>query len=297
MPDFTVIVPLHNKAQTIARTLRSIAEQDLPVREIIVVDDCSTDGSAEIVADLGMPNVRVLRRDTPGPGGYPARNLGVENAQTEWVGFLDADDEWLPIHTAKAAEIIRAHPEVNTIFFGREITKRGGTRRITAPEAKIYTFSELARIFGAQNIFHINSMVIRRTSFLATGGFRTDRGWRRGGDSELFLRLIREAGPVFVSPEITTLYDMNFSDVVNNAKNYATEHPVHRTIDAWVRAGDLPPGVAADLKRMANRKVMEWIREMPKGMLGTKLGLMRRMYPGVMKAGEMARIGKSLLRG
>ena len=291
MPDFTAIIPLHNKAQTIERSLRSITAQTLAPTEIVIVDDVSTDGSPDIAQSLGLPNLKLVHRDTPGPGGYPARNLGVETAQTEWVGFLDADDEWLPDHLEAAAEIIAKNPEVNTIFSGRRIQRDGkGTREIVVPEARVYSFGELLDIFADRNVFHVNSLIIRRETFLKTGGFRTDRGWKRGGDSELFLRLTRDGAPVYMTPRITTLYDMNFSDVVTNTKNYQGEHPTHRTLREMMVEN---PEEALRLKRVANAKVVEWIRQMPNSILRQKLGMLSQSYPLLMPLGGWARILRS----
>lgn len=295
MPRFSAIVPLHNKRRTIERTLRSIAGQTRAIDEIVVVDDASTDGSAEAVAALEIENLRLVRRDEPGPGGYPARNLGVEVATSDWVLFLDADDEWLPDHVASTAAVIASNPDVRTIFFGRSITKAGATRQITVPEPRVYTADELFQIYAETNIFHVNSLAIARDAYLGIGGFHTDRGWRRGGDSELWLRVVDGAGPIFVTPQITTIYDMNFSDVIGNPKNFVTEHPVHRTI-AELLAKQPSPETARALKRLANRKTVEWLREMPNSILSKKLALLSRIYPTRLTIDDAARITKSFFR-
>ena len=274
---FSAIIPLHNKSATIARAMRSILTQTTSVSEIIVVDDCSTDGSISILQSLAVPNTIVVRRDTPGPGGYAARNLGVESARTEWVGFLDADDKWYSDHLASAADIIQKNPNINAIFFGRRIQKNGlKIRSIIVPEARIYHFPELIQIFAERNVFHINSLVIRRDAYLAIGGFQTARGWRRGGDSEFFLRLIRDIGSVYVTPKITSLHDMNFSEIVGNSKNFNSEHPIQKTVEDTIRTH---PNSASALKRLANRKIVEWLREMPNDISRKKLSLLTGIYP------------------
>ena len=256
-PRFTVIVPLYNKAGTIKRTLESIQRQTYRAEHIIVVDDNSTDGSAEIVKSLELPTVQLVHRKAAGPGGYAARNLGVENATTDWVCFLDADDVWLDHHLVSAAEIIESVSSINAIFFGRRILAEGNLQRdINVSCARVYRFEELVEMYAERNLFHIDTLLIRRSAFLQMRGFRTDMGWRRGGDSEMFLRLIRDAGPVYVSGRITSVYDTRFSSIVSNDENVVSEHPVHQTVRDMVLRH---PRLARPLKRLANRKTIEWL--------------------------------------
>jgi GT2 family glycosyltransferase len=94
VPRVSVIVPLFNKADYIGRALASISSQSFADFEVIVVDDGSTDGGAEIVAKHGDSRVRLVSQQNSGPGA--ARNRGIEQSRGRLLAFLDADDEWLP---------------------------------------------------------------------------------------------------------------------------------------------------------------------------------------------------------
>ena len=94
MPRVSVIVPLFNKAGYVGRALASISSQTFADFEVIVVDDGSTDGGAEIVARHRDPRVRLVSQQNSGPGA--ARNRGIEQSRGLLLAFLDADDEWLP---------------------------------------------------------------------------------------------------------------------------------------------------------------------------------------------------------
>jgi glycosyl transferase family 2 len=94
VPRVSVIVPLFNKADYVGRALASISSQTFADFEVIVVDDGSMDGGAEIVAKHSDSRVRLVSQQNRGPGA--ARNRGIEQSRGLLLAFLDADDEWLP---------------------------------------------------------------------------------------------------------------------------------------------------------------------------------------------------------
>jgi hypothetical protein len=112
----SVIIPLYNKAPYIQRALNSVLAQTFRDFELIVVDDGSTDGGADIIARCPDPRFRLIRQENAGPGS--ARNRGLEEAQGEFVAFLDADDEWLSGFLSQSTAYLRLHPEVATISMG-----------------------------------------------------------------------------------------------------------------------------------------------------------------------------------
>lgn len=93
MPLISVVIPCYNAARYIESTLRSVLAQDWTALEVIVVDDGSKDGSAELVRH-SFPSVTVVEQ--PNQGVAAARNHGIRRARGEWVAFVDADDIWLP---------------------------------------------------------------------------------------------------------------------------------------------------------------------------------------------------------
>jgi glycosyltransferase involved in cell wall biosynthesis len=97
-PFFSVIVPVYNKEKYVHRAVSSILNQSYKDFELIIVCDPSTDNSNAEVEKFTDPRIRVFHRDKPGPGGYAARNLGIENSKGQWISFLDADDVWYSSH-------------------------------------------------------------------------------------------------------------------------------------------------------------------------------------------------------
>jgi len=94
MPLVSVVVPSHNRARLLRRTLRSILAQHLTDLEVVLVDDGSTDETPQITNGAD-PRIVVIRNQEPG-GVSAARNRGIAAARGEWIAFCDDDDLWSP---------------------------------------------------------------------------------------------------------------------------------------------------------------------------------------------------------
>lgn len=93
-PDISVIIPLYNKEQIIERAIHSVLNQSYTNFELIVVNDGSTDKSLEIAKSICDNRISIINQSNGGPS--KARNTGTIAAKTDWIIFLDADDELLP---------------------------------------------------------------------------------------------------------------------------------------------------------------------------------------------------------
>lgn len=111
--DVSVVLPTYNRVGVLREAIESVLHQTLPAREILVVDDGSTDGTRELVAALRGP-IRYLHQPNKGPGA--ARNLGLRVAEGEWIAFQDSDDRWVPDKTARQAAFLREHPQLDFVF-------------------------------------------------------------------------------------------------------------------------------------------------------------------------------------
>ncbi len=90
----SVIIPTFNRARFIGRAINSVLNQSLKELEVIIVDDGSTDETEEIVQSFNDSRLTYIYQDNAGVSS--ARNTGVENANYDYIAFLDSDDEWLP---------------------------------------------------------------------------------------------------------------------------------------------------------------------------------------------------------
>lgn len=109
----SIIIPLYNKEAIIERSLRSALSQDYKDFEVIIVDDGSTDKSAEIVQAIHDHRIQLIYQKNGGPS--KARNTGISNSNGAWIVFLDADDELLPGALKRFSQIADRHPETNFI--------------------------------------------------------------------------------------------------------------------------------------------------------------------------------------
>jgi len=106
-PEISVIVPTYNRADLLGRAITSVLAQTLPVREILIVDDGSTDGTAALAGTWPAP-VRYIRQTNGGVA--VARNTGISQASGEWIALLDSDDQWTPDKLAAQMAALAAQP-------------------------------------------------------------------------------------------------------------------------------------------------------------------------------------------
>ncbi len=109
----SVVIPLYNKADSIRRALHSVLSQTAPPDEIVVIDDGSTDDSADIVRSLRVGNLRLHRQENAGVSA--ARNAGIRNARNDWIAFLDADDVWKKDFLLTVRELHEKYPDCNVL--------------------------------------------------------------------------------------------------------------------------------------------------------------------------------------
>ena len=203
--NVSVVIPLYNKAATLERALSSALGQAYAPAEILVIDDGSTDGGGARVQSVADPRVRLIRQTNGGVSA--ARNRGVHEAQSDWVAFLDADDEWLPGFLDQLCSAARQDPDVGTVFSNMRLSNSntawlGGQRGGRLDN--YFDFFVAHQGHGMSS----SSTLVKRRLLQQVGGF--PQGVTHGEDLDTWARLAWEA-PVAYVAEVLAIYHVTGS--------------------------------------------------------------------------------------
>ena len=196
-PTVSIVIPAHNAEDTIGRAVGSAVAQVGVDREVIVVDDGSSDRTAEVLADfLSTVAVRVIFHET-NRGGSAARNTGAAHAAGSWLAFLDADDEWEPERLLHAfGEVQASGCEFAIGSFEWSRPESEGDWRCTPRLPPDVTDADL---LSAPPLGAGSTLIVRASLFRDVGGF--DTTMPRHQDWDLVIRLSeRTRGHVVSDP-------------------------------------------------------------------------------------------------
>lgn len=160
MPHISVLIPVYNGADAIARALRSVQNQSYRDFEVLVLDDGSRDETAEIVR--GFPEVQLITRENRGIGA--TRQELIERATGEWIAFIDHDDEWRPDKLAMQIEVAKDTVLVHSRFKTRQLGKATKTT-LWSPPPNACVLDHLL----PDNQVGTSSALIRRDAMLKVG--------------------------------------------------------------------------------------------------------------------------------
>jgi GT2 family glycosyltransferase len=197
-PPVSVVLPAYNRAGTIRAAIDSVLRQTFADFELLVVDDCSTDGTREVVAEVRDPRLRLIAMPA-NRGAAAARNAGIGEARGAWVAFQDSDDEWLPLKLEKQMARL-AEPGFVAAYCGMLVIGRPDGRDGARPEVRYVPRPDIAVVEGdilpslmRASILSTQTLVARRDALVTIGGF--DESFRALIDRECALRLAR-LGPI-----------------------------------------------------------------------------------------------------
>ena len=191
----SVIIPLYNKRESIARAIRSVLLQSPTPREIIVVDDGSTDGSYRVVAELAAqhPSIKLIRQENRGVSA--ARNRAIETAEGEFVALLDGDDAWREGYLAEICRLIETYPDCGAYATGFYVVD--GAERVVGDTPQVEGIVDFFAESQRHYVLIPSATTLNRDLVLRLGGF--PEGMRMGEDQYLWVKLARTA-KVCISP-------------------------------------------------------------------------------------------------
>ena len=193
--QFSVVIPAYNAAASIRASVESCLRQSLPPLEMIVVDDASTDGTADIIRTHFGEAVKLISlAENSGPAA--ARNAGITAARGSFIAFQDADDIWHPEKLACVEQVLRAHPGIDFLF--HSYTLGNLPADISAALLQPQRLPLWRLLLG--NVIATPCAVLRRTDDL-----RFNEHMRYMEDYELFLRMAAMHGAWRIAAPLTRL--------------------------------------------------------------------------------------------
>ena len=187
----SVIIPTYNRKKTLARAIQSVINQSLSPIEILIIDDGSNDGTEEWVKE-NFQNIKYIYQNNRGVSS--ARNIGIENANGDWVAFLDSDDEWLPNKLHEQVKTIESNPKIK-FFHTNEIWIRNGVRVNQMKKHKKYGGYIFEKCLDICRVSP-SSVLIQKEVFDNIGVF--DESLRVCEDYDLWLRITSKYPVVFL---------------------------------------------------------------------------------------------------
>ena len=222
-PTMTIsaVIPAYNSEKYIARAIDSVLAQYCPPNEIIVVDDGSTDQTAQVVRTFGDKVILITQDNT---GASAARNAGIKAAASEWIAFLDGDDEWLPGHLQAITALLKRNPHL-VWATANYITCSCGEER-QAPYIKVEDAERyLKNSDFMDNYFHgvtkglsgcCDTKVIRKTTLEEAGLFRV--GQKKANDLDMWWRIAYRHPQMGFVTEPAAIYHLGVAESISKGK-------------------------------------------------------------------------------
>lgn len=217
----SVIVPAHNGARFYASAVDSIARQNWADLELIVVDDGSTDGLAEVAARGPVPP-RYLRQERQGPAA--ARNAGLRAASAELIAFLDIDDVWIDGHLEALSKALEQDAEAG---FAQGLMRQF----VVLPDGQ-------RMLSGPYRMPYLGACLFRRRVFEQCGGL--DEGMQMGEDYDFIVRCWEQDIPHRTVDHVSLLYRRHEQNMTRGKNRAANLWVLRRRIQR-IRAGAVDP--------------------------------------------------------
>ena len=214
MKTVSVIIPNKNRAELLREALRSVTEQTVPVHEIIVSDNLSTDESVDVVKSF--KGVKIIEKAFKNQS--IARNAAVALATGEYIALLDSDDLWLPTKIEEHMAFIESQPEFS--FTYTDATVLDMTHK-EPRHSYVYNYQKenayqgniAPKLLNEYNVIPTSTVMVKRAIFLEVGGFDENLSYHE--DRNLWIRLAQK-GPVGFLDKALSIYRVHGNQVSSN---------------------------------------------------------------------------------
>ncbi|WP_372845871.1 glycosyltransferase [Pontiella sp.] len=216
----SIVIPAYNVERTIGRAIESVLGQAYEAIEIIVVDDGSTNATSDVCRTYGE-KIRYIRQENQGVSA--ARNKGIEHAMGEYIGFLDADDWYLPGKVEKLVSLLEKYPEAGAAT-GAFVARCADRDQVQPPPGQVFADGRKDGLIDyfeceCRNLWvvHTNTILIRKTVLDTVGGFNAR--YRFGEDVDLWCRIAGRYSMAYLDEPIACYDRTSESSVCNMASN------------------------------------------------------------------------------
>ena len=225
--QISVVIPAFNEQDYVARAIDSVLAQSLQPAEIIVVDDGSTDKTADVIRQYGGKVNYVYQ---PNAGLAAARNTGIRESCYDYIAFLDSDDEWTKNHLKAACQVFEENPglvwycasyERINVDGSVEFTRHVPEHFITGGKIRDYFFVEASEHFSLPSC-----MIIKRERLIVLKGF-DERVGQYGEDLDMWFRIALRDPEIGYSNDVGVRY--------------------------WARPGSMMSGYKVNIERFLRR--------------------------------------------
>lgn len=211
----SVIVPVYNGERYLAEAINSVLQQTLPASELIIVDDGSTDRTAEIAKQFTNSRGSIVRYESqPNSGAASARNHGVGFAQGNLLAFLDADDLWTPNKLSLQVKALDESRENEAVF--------GMLEQFVSPDLDATEKATIHCPDKALPGYTHCTMLIRRAAFLRVGLFETD--WSVGEFVAWYLRALEKNLTSVMLPEVVLRRRLHAHNQGRHKRDFQTDY-------------------------------------------------------------------------
>jgi glycosyltransferase involved in cell wall biosynthesis len=193
----SIIIPTYNRGYILSRAIESVLNQTYQNTEIIIVDDCSTDNTEEIVKKFSDSRIQYISH-SKNRGASAARNTGIKTAKGDFIAFLDSDDEYLPGKIEKSLAVFKKAPESTGMVCSNYYWSRNKGKKIA-----FLKFS-LKNAMRKWAFPPSSSSVVRRKVFLKIGFF--DEELEASNDKDFTIRLCQKFSFHFIEEPLVTMY-------------------------------------------------------------------------------------------
>jgi len=259
--NVSVIIPTYNGAVTIRKAIDSVLQQTMPVAEIILIDDGSTDGTAQITQKYGAA-IRYFYFENGGLA--VARNRGIDKAKSDWIAFLDDDDEWLPHKIESQTHVLEKNPEIKwSSCHHVDVNVADGSHALIPIPPKLQ--EEIRRtgtlsFFSAQmkGLFGTPSgIIVHRSAFDEVGRF--DPVMLTGQDGDMWCRIALKYPRIAVCAEVCWRYFVGNPNALHRKGRGHRDLQLQSFCRNMRRAMELGPDPVKEFRPYARMKVVDYL--------------------------------------